>query len=82
MRAAPDATDVSVDTEIVQPQGPPIPVQYSLALADGAWKVYDVVVDGVSLVINYRGSFGDVVREQGLDALIERLAEKNRKGEK
>jgi len=81
LRAETNATDVSVDTEILQPQGLPIPVQYSLALTDGEWKVYDVVIEGVSLVINYRGSFGDLVRDKGLDGLIERLAEKNRKGE-
>jgi len=82
LRAEANATDVSVDTEIVQPQGPPIAVQYSLALTDGSWKVYDVVIEGVSLVINYRGSFGDLARDKGLDALIESLAKKNRKGEK
>lgn len=82
LRAEPDATDVTVDTEIVRSRGPAIPVQYALALKDGEWKVYDVIIDGVSLVINYRGTFGDLVREKGLDALIDTLAEKNRKGEK
>jgi phospholipid transport system substrate-binding protein len=79
LRAPPDATDVTVDTEVVQPSGPPIPVQYSLVLEGEEWKVYDVTIDGVSLVINYRGSFGDQIRKQGLDALIQKLAEKNKK---
>ncbi len=81
LRAEAGATDVSVDTEIVQPQGPAILVQYSLALTDGEWKVYDVVIEGVSLVINYRGSFGDLVRDRGMDGLIKTLAEKNQKGQ-
>jgi len=42
------------------------------------WKVYDVMVGGVSLVANYRTEFSNVVRESGLDGLIKNLAAKNR----
>jgi len=45
--------------------------------ADG-WKIYDVMVEGISLVTNYRSSFATIIRQQGMDGLIRRLAEKNR----
>ncbi|MCS4504730.1 putative phospholipid-binding protein MlaC [wastewater metagenome] len=69
---------VTVPTEIVRSDGPPVPVNYSLYKNDsGEWKVFDVVIEGVSLVQNYRSSFGDEVSRNGLDALIKRLAERN-----
>jgi phospholipid transport system substrate-binding protein len=45
--------------------------------ADG-WKIYDVLVEGISLVTNYRSSFAAIIQQQGMDGLIRRLAEKNR----
>ncbi len=69
---------VSVPTEVVQDKGPNIPVDYKLYRNEsGTWKVFDVVIDGVSLVQNYRSSFGTEVSRNGLDALIERLAKRN-----
>ena len=44
---------------------------------DESWKVYDVSIDGVSLVINYRSTFGAEIRRKGMDGLIETLAQKN-----
>ena len=41
------------------------------------WKVYDIVIEGVSLVTNYRGQFSQEVRQNGLDSLIKKLANKN-----
>jgi phospholipid transport system substrate-binding protein len=81
-RAGTSATDATVDTTILQAGGPPIPVQYGLSLTGSEWKVYDVVIDGVSLVINYRGSFSDQIRKGGFDSLIAQVAEKNKKGTK
>ena len=49
-----------------------------LALTDGDWKVYDVTINGVSLVITYRSSFNQEVQRNGLDGLIERIKERNR----
>lgn len=66
-----------VRTEIVQPGVAPIPVSYSMYLRDGEWKVYDVSIDGVSLVLNYRSTFGRVIKNEGLDVLIEQLASHN-----
>ena len=70
-------TEVLVRTEIVQAGNKPIQLDYSLEkLADG-WKVYDVVVAGVSLVTNYRDTFNQEVRANGVDGLIDMLAKKN-----
>lgn len=79
--AASDNT-ATVKTEIVQPGGQPIGVDYSLAKEADTWKVYDIVIEGVSLVTNYRGQFAQEVRQNGLDSLIKKLADKNAAGGK
>ncbi|MDR2364677.1 MAG: ABC transporter substrate-binding protein [Zoogloeaceae bacterium] len=73
----PDETDVLVRTEILQPGARSVQLDYSLEKTDGGWKVYDVMVAGVSLVVNYRASFSEEVRNGGIDGLIESLANKN-----
>lgn len=78
LRTQPGDTDVTVKTVIQQGSGPALPVDYSLIKNDDGWKVYDVVIEGVSLVTNYRGQFSTEVRQSGMDALIQRLAEKNK----
>lgn len=78
LRAEPGASNVSVKTQIVQPGGQPIAVDYSLVKADSGWKVYDIVIEGVSLVTNYRSQFSNEIRQNGLDSLIKKLAEKNK----
>lgn len=80
MRAQPTDTDVVVRTQIVQPGGQPLPIDYSLIKKEDGWKVYDVVIEGVSLVTNYRGQFSTEVRQSGMDGLIQRLADKNKQG--
>ena len=77
MRLAPGATDVTVNTEVKNPGAPPIPIDYSLYLIDDEWKVYDVSIDGVSLVSNYRSSFNAEIRRYTLAGLIQKLAERN-----
>ena len=70
---------VTVSSEVRQPEkARPIPVNYLLRLEKDEWKIYDVVVDGVSLVANYRASFASYVRKEGIDGLIERLSQRNR----
>jgi phospholipid transport system substrate-binding protein len=71
--------EVSVRTQIVQSGSPPIPIQYEMYKPDGEWKIYDVSIDGVSLVINYRSTFASEIRSSGVDGLIERLAEHNQR---
>ena len=66
-----------VESQVTLPGGPPIPVNYSFLLTDaGEWKIYDVDIEGISLVTNYRSSYGQFIREKGLDALIDELAAK------
>ena len=72
-----DAKTASVKTKIIQSGGQPIAVDYSLAREEDAWKVYDIVIEGVSLVTNYRGQFSQEVRKNGLDSLIGKLSNKN-----
>lgn len=62
----------------IQAGGPPIPINYRLHVREGAWKVYDVVIDGVSLVSNYRSTFASQIRRGGIDGLIDQLAARNR----
>ena len=71
-------TDVVVKTEVVQPGNKPIPLDYSLEKQDSGWKVYDVIVAGVSLVTNYRDTFNQEVRANGVDGLIQMLTTKNK----
>lgn len=71
-------TDVVVKTEIRQPGAAAIQLDYSLEKGDSGWKVYDVIVAGVSLVTNYRESFGQEVRNGGIDGLLASLQNKNK----
>jgi len=78
LRAEPGAKNVSVKTQILQPGGQPIAVDYSLIKGDSGWKVYDIVIESVSLVTNYRSQFSNEIRTNGLDSLNKKLAEKNK----
>lgn len=68
---------VTVRTEIEQAGGFPIPINYALRLDDEGWKVFDVSVDEVSLVTNYRSSFARAIKKDGVDGLIKTLQERN-----
>lgn len=72
------ANIASVKTEILQPGGQPIGVSYTLEKQADAWKVFDIVIEGVSLVTNYRSQFAQEVRTNGLDSLNKKLADKNK----
>jgi phospholipid transport system substrate-binding protein len=72
-----DDGQVLVRTQIVQGGSPPIPIDYEMYKSSGAWKVYDISIDGVSLVINYRSTFAAEIRGSGVDGLIERLVKHN-----
>jgi len=77
-REGKEKDDVVVKTEIDQKGGFPIPIDYYLHLKDGAWKVYDVKIDAVSLVLNYRTTFSGEIRQlNGLDGLIAQLQKRN-----
>lgn len=79
-RMQPNDTEAVVRTNVLQPGGKPIELDYFFAKEGEAWKVFDVVVAGVSLVTNYRESFGQEIRANGIDGLIKSLAAKNQAG--
>jgi phospholipid transport system substrate-binding protein len=82
LRADPNSTDVIVKTEVVRQGQPPVQIDYGMEKKDGAWKAYDVIVGGVSLVTNYRDEFSEQVRAGGIDGLIKTLVTKNGGGAK
>jgi len=78
MRNPPTGDRAEVDAELEQPNGPLIHAQFRMYRRDGGdWKVYDVVVEGVSLVITQRSSFSTIIRDKGMDGLIAMLEERN-----
>jgi len=72
--------DVKVRSQVNQSGAKPIPLDYYLEKLPTGWKVYDIEVDGISLVVNYRESFATEVRNGGIDGLIKTLQGKNRTG--
>ncbi len=78
LKMAATDTDVLVRTEILQPGSKPVQLDYSLEKQGADWKVYDVVVAGISLVSNYRDQFNQEVRNGGIDGLIASIATKNK----
>lgn len=70
------AGTVTVRTEIVQ-AGSTIPIYYSMYRSRNGWKVYDVSVSGISLVTNYRSTFGSIIRDKGMDNLIQQLSDRH-----
>lgn len=77
LRARPTDTDVIVNVRVLQPGAQPVPIDYSMEKTASGWKVYDVMVGGVSLVANYRTEFNNTVRESGIDGLIKSMQAKN-----
>jgi phospholipid transport system substrate-binding protein len=77
LRMKPDDTDVTVHNQYIRAGGKPVQLDYQMHKTDNGWKIYDIVVEGVSLVLTYRSEFDAVVKQQGIDGLIKRLAEKN-----
>jgi phospholipid transport system substrate-binding protein len=77
MRQAPTATDAVVRNQYLKPGAPPVSVEYAMKKTPEGWKIYDITVEGVSLVLTYRAEFDQITRTSGVDGLIKRLAEKN-----
>jgi len=69
--------DAVVKTAVIQQGGPQIPIDYAMEKADSGWKVYDVIIDGASLVTTYRGTFNDQIQKGGIDGLVKTLQERN-----
>ncbi len=72
-------TEVVVKTQVVQPGGQPIPIDYSMEKTANGWKAFDVLIDGVSLVTNYRSTFNSEIQKSGIDGLVKSLADRNAK---
>jgi phospholipid transport system substrate-binding protein len=78
VRPSGDPDAVTIRTQIEQKSGFPIPVDYDLERQHGEWKVIGITIDNLNLVTNYRSSFGVEIRQQGIDGLIKKLAERNK----
>ena len=76
-----EAGEVTVRSQINKPGDRPITLDYSLVKSEDGWKVFDVIIAGVSLVTNYRGSFASEIEKGGLEGLLKALQEKNRRNE-
>lgn len=77
LKLKPEETDVTVRNEYLSPGQPPLPVDYRMRKGPDGWKAYDIVVDGVSLVMTYRSSFNEEVQRSGVEGLLKALASKN-----
>ncbi len=69
---------VTVRSDIILPDGQKFSIQYRMHHKDKVWKIYDIAVDGVSLVSTYRTSFSTEIKKTGLKGLLASLEEKNR----
>lgn len=76
-RVGQDGRRARVATEVTLPGRSPVSVDYSFLLTGRGWKIYDVSVEGVSLVTNYRSSYGEFIERRGLDGLIDELRRRN-----
>ena len=77
LKIAEDAKEVTVKTLVIKPGSPSIPVNYDMEKTADGWKVFDLAIEGVSLVTNYRNSFSDKIQKMGIDGLIKSLADNN-----
>jgi phospholipid transport system substrate-binding protein len=74
----PEAKDeATVRTQFVRAGGKPLPIEFQMRKAGNDWKVYDISVEGISLVLTYRSEFDAVVKQEGIEGLIKRLTQKN-----
>lgn len=79
LRADPSDTEVEVRSQVVQPRGEPIQLNYRLEKLPGGWKIYDINVLGAWLVETYKGNFAAEISRAGVDGLIKTLADKNKR---
>ena len=77
LRADANATEVTVRTDVVRQGQAPVQIDYSMTKSPSGWRVYDVIVGGVSLVTNYRDEFNEQIKNGGVDGLIKSLNAKN-----
>ena len=71
------ANEVTVRNQYIRPGQPPVAVDYAMHKTPEGWKIFDITVEGMSLVLTYRAEFEQVTRQAGVEGLLKRLAEKN-----
>ncbi len=72
-----DGDQATVKTRIVTKQGNEVPVDYRLLREMDGWRVYDVIIEGVSLVANYRTQFNKIIQTSSYDDLVKRMRAKD-----
>lgn len=77
LKMAVDATEATVQTVISKPGTPPVLVNYEMKKAADGWKAFDITIEGVSMIMSYRGTFASTIQDKGIDGLIKSLADKN-----
>ncbi len=77
-----DADETLIKSEITSRKGQPIGIHYSMHKIGDSWKVYDIVIEGISIVTNYRASISEEITNKGIDGMINTLAAKNASGQK
>ena len=77
-RVPASATEATVRNRYVSPGRRPTPVDYVMRKEPGGWKIYDIVVDGISLVLTYRSQFEEAARNSGVEGLITQLQDKTK----
>ena len=69
--------EATVRAQFIRAGGQPLPIEFQMRKGAEGWKVYDISVEGISLVLTYRSEFDAVVKQEGIDGLIKRLGQKN-----
>jgi phospholipid transport system substrate-binding protein len=69
--------EATVRAQFVRAGGKPLPIEFQMRKTGSTWKVFDIAVEGISLVLTYRSEFDAVVKQEGIDGLIKRLSQKN-----
>lgn len=77
LRSAESDDEVTVKTSIIKPGSPPVSVNYEMEKRPDGWKVFDLTIEGASLIESYRGTFAERVQQSGIDGLIKFLTDKN-----
>ena len=76
-RIKPGDDEATVRNQFTRAGGKPVPIDYQMRKTGSGWKIYDISVEGISLVLTYRSEFDQVVKQEGIDGLLKRLSQKN-----
>jgi phospholipid transport system substrate-binding protein len=76
-RSKAQGTEATVRYQFSRDGGRPLQVAYEMRRAGDAWKIYDISVEGMSLVLTYRTEFDGIIKQEGIEGLIRRLTQKN-----